>query len=177
MIIDKTHSKRDLIELFKTHGISVDENQTKSTITNNIDEYIKDFKYCDYIKNETELKTYLKTKSPKQRPTASQKADIMYKAKRIINWAKNDYILSSYETYQEPYNDIMGIYNWGDLPSVRRACRLYNQSPQKINHINPVISKETERLIQNDKYIRQDIIYSLKVREATPENPIILYFN
>lgn len=177
MIIDKTHSKRDLIQLFKTHNVSIDENQTKSTITGKIEEYVKDFKYCDYIKNETELKKYLKSKSPKQRPTATEKADIMYLAKRIINWAKNDYILSTYQSIQEPYNDIMKIYKWGDLPSVRRACRLYNQSPHKINHINPIISRETEKLIQNDKTIRQDIIYKLKIRYATEENPIILDFS
>lgn len=179
MLIDKSHSKKDIVNLFKKHGVIIDEELTKSNIVNNIDFYIKDFKYDDYIKNCTELKEYLKNTSPKQRPNTNLKNEIMFKAKKIIKWGKNDYIFdgATYMDSEEPYNDVMFIYKWGDLPSVRRACRFYNFSPCCKNHVNPILTKEVQDELNNNKIIKQQIIYKLKIRYATKENPILVNFD
>jgi len=179
MLIDKSHSKKDIVNLFKNHGVIIDDELTKSNIVNNIEFYIKDFKYDDYIKNCTELKEYLKNVSPKQRPNGTLKSEIMFKAKKIIKWGKNDYILdgATYMNKEDPYNDIMFIYKWGDLPSVRRACRFYNLSNCCQNHINPIITKEVQDELNNNKLIKQQIIYKLKIRRATKENPILVIFD
>jgi hypothetical protein len=179
MLIDKSHSKKDIVNLFKKHGVVIDDELTKNNIINNIDNYIKEFKYDDYIKNCTELKDYLKKVSPKQRPNTILKNEIMFKAKKIIKWGKNDYIFdgATYMNIEDPYNDIMFIYKWGDLPSVRRACRFYNLSPCCINHVNPVMTKEIQDELNNNKIIKQQIINKLKIRHATEDNPIILYFD
>ena len=92
MLIDKSHSKIDIVNLFKKHGVIIDSELTKSNIISNIEFYMKDFKYNDNIKNCTQLKEYLKNVSPKQRPNTQKKNEIMFKAKKIIKWAKNDYI-------------------------------------------------------------------------------------
>ena len=179
MLIDKSHSKKDIVNLFKKHGVIIDDELTKSNIVSNIDFYIKDFKYDDYIKNCTELKEYLKNISPKQRPNTILKNEIMFKAKKIIKWGKNDYIFdgSTYKDSEEPYDDIMFICKWGDLPSVRRACRFYNYSPCRRNHVNPIITKEVQDELDNNKIIKKQTIYKLKIRRATKENPILVTFD
>ena len=125
------------------------------------------------------MKDYLKKKSPKQRPNTQQKSDIIFKAKKIIKWGNNDYIFdgATYTNDTDPYNDIMDIYIWGDLPSVRRACRFYNNSIHCKNHINPVITAEVEEELNNNKFIKQQIMYQLTIKRATKENPIIVEFD
>lgn len=178
MIIDKTHSKKDIIKLFNKHGVKIDENKTKGDILNSIESYINEFKYDNKIKNLTELKLYLQNKSPKQRPSSEEKNIIMFISKKIIKWSKNDYIFDgTYSNKQNVFDDVMRIYKWGDLPSVRRACKLYNASPFCINHINPIISEEIQDELNKNKIIKQNVIYKLKIRRATKEEPIILNFD
>jgi hypothetical protein len=179
MLVDKSHSKKDIVYLFKKHGVTIDDKLSKGNIVKNIDRYIKDFKFNDKIKNVTQLKDYLKNTSPKQRPNTAQKNEIMFKAKKIIKWAKNDYIFNgaTYTDDEEPYQDIMSIYVWGDLPSVRRACRMYNNSIYCKNHINPVITAEIEEELNNNKFIKSQVIHNLQIRKASPEDPILVVFD
>ncbi len=179
MLVDKSHSKKDIVTLFKKHGVIIDDKLSKGNIIKDIDLYMKDFKFNNNINNETELKDYLKNISPKQRPNTQIKNQIMFKAKKIIKWGKNDYIFdgATYSNSEDPYNDIMSIYMWGDLPSVRRACRMYNNSIFCKNHINPVITAEVEEELNNNKFIKQQIMYRLTIRRATEENPILVTFD
>ena len=179
MLVDKSHSKKDIVNLFRKLGVIINEELTKGKIVNNIDKYIDDVKYNDKIKNRTELKDYLKNPSKKQRPTTQQKKEIMFNAKKIIKWAANDYIfdMKTYKNADDPYNDIMNIYMWGDLPSVRRACRLYNLSAYCKDNVNPIITEEVEEELNNNKIIKQQIIYKLEIRRATKDNPIMVRFD
>ena len=178
MLIDKSHSKKDIITLFKKHGVIIDDELCKSEIVNNIEIYIKDFRYGERIKNCTELKDFLKNKSPKQKLNSNQKMDIMLKAKKIIKWGNNNYIFnnSTYKNNIEPLNDILSIHMWGDLPTVRRACRFYNNNPHIDNHINPIITKDVQEEIHNNKMLKQKNILNLKIIKAPQDNPIIISF-
>ena len=82
-----------------------------------------------------------------------------------------------YRSKDDPYRDIMSIYMWGDLPSVRRACRFYNLSPYCTNNVNPVISEEVEEEMNQKKIIKQQSLYCLTIRRATKENPILVTFD
>ena len=179
MIVDKSHSKKDILYLFKKHGVNISETLTKGKIVQDIEKYINDFQYDDKINNCTELKDYLKNVSKKQRPTSHQKTTIMFNAKKIIKWAKNNYIFDMviYRSKHDPYRDVMNIYMWGDLPSVRRACRFYNLSPYCTNNVNPVISEEVEEEMNQKKIIKQQSLYCLTIRRATKENPILVTFD
>lgn len=179
MLVDKSHSKKDIVNLFKKHGVTIDDKLSKGNIVKNIESYIDDFVYNSKINNVSELKDYLKNTSPKQRPNTMQKNDIMFKAKKIIKWANNDYIFNgaTYKNDGEPYEDIMSIYMWGDLPSVRRACKMYNNSIYCKNHINPVITAEVEEELNNNKFIKQEVMYSMTIRRASKEEPILVNFD
>ena len=135
--------------------------------------------YNEKIKNKTELIEYLQNPTTKQRPNIQEKNDIMYKSKRIIKYCNSCCDLSdlTYPTHEAVYNDILSISKWGDIPSVRRACRLYNSSPYNISHVNPIISPEVKEKIDNNKILKQTFINSLKIKVGTKENPIIVSFD
>lgn len=179
MIVDKTHSKKDILKLFKDHGVDLDNTISKSQLVSTIDEYMDDFKYDDKIKNKTELKTYLKTTSLKQRPNSFKKSEIMFKSKRLIKWGKNNYIFDggTYMNGIKPYEDVMSIYMWGDLPSVRRACNYYNDSPYRKNHVNPIMTDEIREQIDNNRIIKQQVYNSLVITKAPADKPFVINFN
>ncbi len=81
MIVDKSHSKKDILYLFKKHGVNISETLTKGKIVQDIEKYINDFQYDDKIKNYTELKDYLKNISKKKKPTSHKKTKNKYSEK------------------------------------------------------------------------------------------------
>ena len=97
MYIDKSHSKKDLILLFQNLGIQLNEELSKSEISKSLESQILNCKYNDKITNCTELLDYLKSPSKKQRPNSKIKNEVMFKCKKIIKWANNDYIFECKE--------------------------------------------------------------------------------
>ena len=179
MLIDKSHSKKDIINLFLKVEVVIDKKLSKGLIINNIEEYFKDCKYNDSIKNLTELKFILQNENKRQRPNLEEKNIIMFKCKKIVKWATSNYIYdpSTYNSIGEVYNDILYIHKWGDIPSVRRACRFYNNCLDCINHVNPEISEDIQKEIQDKKILKKTIMYKIEIRRATKENPIVITFD
>mgnify|MGYP003628224065 FL=1 len=179
MFIDKSHSKKDLVLLFSKLEIELDCKISKSELTKMIQVEIKNCKYNDNIKNFTELLDYLSKPTTKQRPSTQEKSEIMFKCKRLIKWGNTCYIFDE-DTYLDniqPHNDCIFIHKWGDLSSVRRACRFYNLSPYNINHINPIISDDVQEDMEKNRIIKQTVLPKLSVRYSTKENPIIVSFD
>tara|TARA_R100000951_G_scaffold97173_2_gene86767 strand:- start:1328 stop:1867 length:540 start_codon:yes stop_codon:yes gene_type:complete len=179
MIIDKSHSKKDIVLVFKKLNVTIDDKLTKGNIVSNIEDYFENAVYNDKIKNCTELKELLKNPSKKQRPTRQEKKEIMFNSKKIIKWAKNNYRFDNitYQNDNQPYNDIMSIYMWGDLPSVRKACRYYNLSVYCKDNVNPIITEEIEEEMNMKKIIKKEYIYSLEIKHKPKENPFIVRFD
>lgn len=179
MLVDKSHSKNDIIKLFNKVEVEIDKKQSKGHIINNLENYFKDCKFNEEIKNLTEMKNILKKENLRQRPNLEEKNIIMFKCKKIVKWANSNYIYDSttYNSINEVYNDILFIYKWGDIPSVRRACKFYNSCTDCINHINPIISEEIQKDLQEKKILKSNIIYKLQIRKSTKDNPIIINFD
>lgn len=179
MFVDKSHSKKDIINLFRKLGIIISKDQSKSEIISSLENYIDKCNYNDYIKNPTELIEYLSKPSPKQRPSVTQKNQIMFLSKKIIKWSNNNYILDgkTYNNGDDIFQDVMKIYKWGDISCVRKACRLYNSSPYCINHVNPIVSEEVKQEMENNKIIKQQYMNSLIIRRAPPGEKIIVRFD
>ena len=181
MFVDKSHSKKDIINLFRKLGIVIDKDLSKGEITASLDDYLEKCKYNDYIKNPTELIEYLSKVSPKQRPSVTQKNEIMFLSKKLIKWGNNNYILDggTYSDANEPFQDVMKIYKWGDISAVRKACRLFNSSPYVANnyHVNPIVSDEVKQELENNKIIKQQYLNSLIIKRAPPGKPFLVTFD
>ena len=179
MFIDKSHSKKDLVALFSKLSINLDSKITKSEMTKIIQCEFKNCIYNDKIKDHTELLEYLSKPTTKQRPTTQDKNDIMFRCKKLIKWANSSYVLDEdiYQDNDSAYLDCLFIHKWGDLSSVRRACRLYNVSPYCLGHVNPTISSEVQEEMEKNRIVKESCCPRLTIKYATKDNPILVSFD
>ena len=166
-MIHKTHSKKNLIDLFNDLNYKINRNKTKKSIIDEIVNLIQKKaiqikKINSYqLKNLDDLIYYLSTPNNKEKISIEEKKEVMIKCKKIIQYSKSDYNikLTEYKNNQQIYNDVIFISPYGFIPSVRRACKLYNQDINKKNHINPIISDKIQKELdfkENIKKIKKE---------------------
>ena len=154
MNIHKTHSKKDIISILQSINIIVDHKLSKREIIELIPKKINDAEYSKSIPHLTALKDLFITPSVKKRLSVEKKNLVMIKAKKLINFTNNNFNLNedSYSDPHEVYQDALYIHPYGDIPTVRRALRLYNTYTLKIGHVNPVISLDIQHtLLEKEK--------------------------
>jgi len=185
MIIHKTHSKNDLIDLINTLSLTIifSHVDIKRNIHDKLYELLddktlqKEFNTDNVykIKNYNDLRQYLKKSNPKKYLTVKEKQDIMKICKCIINYCVNGYDIEysyKYQTIQEINDDMDYIKQFGDIPSVRRCCRLMNKNRQFQDHYIPIISPQVQKQL-NDKKIPKNVTKTIKVHTGE----FILNFN
>ena len=159
MKIHKTHSKADLISLINTINIPVIHSHAhnKKDIQNILAEtFEKDITYEDNvykIKDSRDLKLYLCNPNPKKSLSVKEKAAIMSVCRKIKDYCNNGYVIckSNYENEREIEDDMLYILQHGDLPSVRRACRLMNQNVCATRKYDPIISPQVKRQLEEQR--------------------------
>ena len=159
MNIHKTHTKGDLRLLFKSFQVYIDPDLNKREIIENIHDYIKLITYNELIPNLTALQDLFRSPSTKIRLSIENKSKIMLLAKKIIQYCMNGYYLHDlYRSHSQVYFDCLQIYRYGDIPTIRRALKLYNLSPHKIDHVNPIISIEVQELLYEKEMMKKNKI-------------------
>ena len=184
--IEKSHSKNDLIDLINTLDLRVvfSHQDNKKSIQDKIQELLqnkelqKPFKVENVykIKNYADLWMYLKSKNPKKSLSVKEKGDIMRICKHIISYCNVGYNLnlsSHYNSKQEIIDDMNYIKAYGDIPSVRRACKLINKYEKVEDQFVPIISPQVQRKLQDKVYTQQTIAGKLRVKRGE----IILSFD
>lgn len=175
MNIHKTHSKKDIISILQSINIIVDHKLSKREIIELIPKTIHDAEYTKSIPHLTALKDLFITSSLKKRLSVEKKNLVMIKAKKLINFGNNNYSLNelSYSNPNEVYQDALYIHPYGDIPTVRRALRLYNAFTLKMGHVNPVISLD----IQHTLYEKEKIKEMKNPKFGKKKGNFILEFN
>ncbi len=184
--IEKSHSKNDLIDLVNTLELRIvfSHQDNKKSIQDKLIEILqnhnlqKPFKVNNVykIKNYADLRVYLKNKNPKKFLTVKEKCEIMRICKHIISYCNTGYNLSlsnHYNTKQEIIDDMNYIKAYGDIPSVRRACKLINKYEKTEEHFVPIISPQVQRKLQDKIYTQQTIAGKLRIKREE----IILTFD
>lgn len=186
MIIDKSHSKTDLIELINDLNLPIvhSHQDNKSDIQQKFKTCIASkFDIIDNfynIKNKDDLISYLENKNPKKILTIKEKQNVMMICKKIIQYCKSDFDLTNtdYNNQQELIDDMDYIKQFGDIPSARRCCRLINEDPKMAGlNFKPLISPQVQKDLDQKKKTKKVVNYKLTIRRATEEEPIILYFD
>lgn len=186
IMIHKTFSKTDLIDIINHLGLPVifSHQDTKKNIQDKIKSIMKeDFqikKNYFNIDTKDQLVVYLEKQNPRKSLTTKEKNDVMSISKFIINYCKAGFDLdcSKYNDIQEIIDDMDYIKQFGDIPSVRRCCKLLKDDV-KLQGITfkPYISPQVQKIL-DDKKINKSVAYTnIKIRHSTPEDPIILYFD
>jgi hypothetical protein len=77
--------------------------------------------------------------------SVKEKNDIILTAKKIISFCKSNCNIKNglFSSLEEAISETERISQFGDISSVRRACRLFYQNTG--NEIKPVISKEKQQ--------------------------------
>ena len=185
MIIHKSHSKTDLIEIINDLDIPI----VFSHQDNKADIHRK-FKQCDFkkwkpksnfhnISNVDALLVYLENQNPKKSLSIKEKQQVMILCKQIINYCKCNYdiTVTKYNNMRELIDDMDYIKQFGDIPSVRRCCRLINLDPKIKTEFVPLISPQVQKNLDEKKTIKKGTMSDFKIRWSTPENPIVLTFD
>tara|TARA_Y100000004_G_scaffold84656_1_gene95026 strand:+ start:2648 stop:3205 length:558 start_codon:yes stop_codon:yes gene_type:complete len=157
--IDKSHSKNDLIDIINTINVPIvfSHANNKRDIQDKLMELFESeqniiFKPNVYkIETIKDLRIYVSNPNPKKILTVKDKQTIMLICKEIVKFCKNKYIISktNYKTIRDLEDDMLYIIQFGDLPSVRRVCRLMNDNIQRSQLWKPIISPQVRKLLDD----------------------------
>ena len=178
MEINKTHSKNDLIELINTLNLKVvfSHADNKKSIQDKLLELLqnkeqqKDFNFDNVYKINSykDLKYYLINKNPKKTLSIKEKNDVMKICKNIIHYCNNGELIELsgyYNDKQQIHDDMLYIIQHGDIPSVRRVCRLMNKNKPLKDHYNPIISPQVKKQLDEKVDIHTTSPYLLVKKE------------
>lgn len=166
-MIHKSHSKTDLIDIINYCGVPIVFNHSNNKKS------LHD-KFSDLFKTNTDLtlepnhfklsslsdlKFYLLKPNPKKQLSIKEKQDVMRIAKSIIYYSQNGYdihLSPHYFDTQTILDDMLYIKGFGDIPSVRRACRLMSHDPKFTGQVfNPLISPQVLKIL-DDKLLMKN---------------------
>lgn len=179
MIISKTHSKNDLLDLILDLQLKVvySHVDNKHDIHTKLIDILSDkklqvpFNKSNYynIKNYNDLKIFLKNKNPKKILSVKEKNDIMKICKHIIRYCKNDFNISTslyYNDIKDINDDMDYIKQFGDIPSVRRCCRLMNTQRKHIDQYIPIISPQVQKQLDDKEIFKTNHDSKLRIKNG-----------
>ena len=187
MLIHKSHSKNDLIDLINDLELKVvfsHQDNKKSIQTKLIDYIMKNkihrLKQNYYrIQNKDGLIYYLQNNNPKKILSIKEKKDLMIITKHIINYCKNDYDLdcSRYKNIRELEDDMDYIKRFGDIPSCRRACKLMDEDPKFNKSFKPYLSPQLQKEMEQFIVFKKKDMTALKINRLPNGEKFKLYFD
>ena len=148
MKIHDTYTKKDLVKIIEELQIpNIDIKLTRYDIVKELYNYWDEYG-LDFLENENQNKKL----------TIKEKNNIILKAKKIIAFHKNGYIIerSLYNNFQEIIDDCNYISQYGDISSVRRAIKFINQKYDL--NINCIIPNETKELLDEKEEIKKSSV-------------------
>ncbi len=165
MKIHNTHSRKELFDIISIFQLPIinkndfNKAQIQMRIIECLDyfENINPEKEYFFIETKDQLIKYLEDPNPNKTLTIKEKDDVMARAKKIINYGRNNYFLmpSSYMSFDDVYNDAVKISKYGSIPSVRKAIELLNNDPKLAYPIELRIPKRVENQIKKKKRLKQ----------------------
>lgn len=188
MIIDKSFSKTELIEIITELDLRVinSHRDNKKELQKKLIEFIENEEYEIDLNNSFNIKTkesliyFLTNKNPKKTLSIKEKNNVMEISKNIINYCKCGHILelSKYDSFKDLCDDLDFVKQFGDIPSVRRACRLMNLDNNiYTNKFTPLVSPHIQKIIDDKKIMKSKHAPFITIKYSTLEDPIIVRFD
>lgn len=182
-MIHKSFSKQDLIHLINSLNIpvifnhSINKREIQEKLVNYYHEKEEDIKKENVygIVTKQDLFIYLSKLNPKKTLNIKEKNNIMTICKEIIRYCNNKYDLNytSYNNLQDIVDDMNYIKQYGDIPSVRRCCKLMNGCCKVNDTFKPLISPQVKQMLQEKSISKTQIIICLTIKKG----PIVLSFD
>jgi hypothetical protein len=176
-MIDKSFTKKDLIDIIQSYDIPIDDpkqyskNELSITLTEilvNEDYQINySFDYPEFYKNE-DLIQYFSVPKSNEELNYKEKSEMIQKAKKLINYSRNGYMLSftDYLSHDAIYQDGIIVANHCDVPTCRRAIDELNKDPKIRNKIEKQISPKIMKTLQQKKINKDELNPRFKFRRG-----------
>ena len=168
MIIHKSHSKNELVNMIDKYHISIKNPkqyrkvELSALLVDRIKKLdsivpVEDLPHLTLI----ELKLYLIKIHPKKTLTIKQKHKVIFTCKRLKHFCRNGYnvLCTDYDTIDDVYNDAVFIKPYGDIPSVRKSLIELNNNPNKPYDVDPVISPYCLRELELKQKLKQSKLF------------------
>lgn len=175
-MINKTFSKGDMIEVIRAFNIDIPNfsSMDKATLSMKLWAELCDLESIPHEKeifnigDIEELKIYLMNKNPDKLLSVKEKSKIMRFSKEVVVYCNNGYNIdmSVFNDFEEIEIQLRDISKYGDIPSVRRAIRLFNNDPKLKNKIEPVISNKVKRELEIKKKNKIKRYYGLVYKKG-----------
>ncbi len=176
-MINKTFSKGDMIEVIRAYNIDIPNFATmdKATLSMKLWSELCDIETLPpeteifNISNIEELKQYLMNKNPHKSLSVKNKNKLMRFCKEVIVYCNNGYNvdMSIFHDYVEIEMQMKDIAKYGDIPSVRRAIKLFNKDPKLKEKIEPIISNRIKKELELKKKHKVKRYYGLVIKDGT----------
>ena len=176
-MIHKTFTKKDLLEIIQTYDIPIEDpkqynkNDLSMTLTELLitEDYEISFSpdYPDFFKNE-DLTEYLSLPKSNEELNYQEKSDMIQKAKKLINYARNGFMLSftEYISHDDLYQDGIIVANHCDIPTCRRAIDELNNDPKIRNKIEKQITPKIKKKLDQKKINKEELQPKFKFRRG-----------
>ena len=89
--------------------------------------------------------------------------------KHIIRYCKNDFNISTslyYNDIKDINDDMDYIKQFGDIPSVRRCCRLMNTQRKHIDQYIPIISPQVQKQLDDKEIFKTNHDSKLRIKNG-----------
>tara|TARA_R110001632_G_scaffold80842_9_gene180448 strand:+ start:735 stop:1283 length:549 start_codon:yes stop_codon:yes gene_type:complete len=170
-MINKTFSKGDMIELIRAFNIDIPNFNTmdKSTMSMKLWaelcslEYVPPENDIYNIEDIDKLKEYVKGKNPNKLLSIKERNKIMKFCKEVIVYCNNGFNIdmSIFNDFTEIDIQLRDLCIHGDIPSVRRAIKLFNNDPKLKDKIYPIISNRVKKEMELKKKCKVKKYYGL----------------
>ena len=178
MNIHKSHSKTDLIDLINYLGLPIvfNHSNNKKELHEKINECIASANRNEFLQDNHfnigtigQLVVYLQKSNPKKTLSIKEKNDVMTIAKSLIAYSQGNYDLNlttHYKDTQGILDDVLYIKNFGDIPSVRRACKMMKRDPKfQGQHFDPLISPQVLKTLAEKEALKKPALRYSFVRK------------
>ncbi len=179
-MIHKSFTKKDLLEIIQSYDIPIEDPKqyNKNDLSMTLTEMLitQDFEinfspdYPDFFKNE-DLIEYLSLPKSNEELNYQEKSEMIQKAKKLINYARNGYMLSftEYISHDDLYQDGIIVANHCDIPTCRRAIDELNKDPKIRNKIEKQITPKVKKKLDQKKINKEELQPKYKFRRGVYE--------
>ena len=176
-MIHKSFTKKDIIDIIQAYDIPIDDPKqySKSELSITLTEILQgeDYQinyssdYPEFFKNE-DLIQYLSVPKSNEELNYKEKSEMIQKAKKLINYARNGYMISftDYLSHDAIYQDGIIVANHCDIPTCRRAIDELNKDPKIRNKIEKQISPKIMKTLQQKKINKDELNPRYKFRRG-----------
>ena len=111
---------------------------------------------------------YLSEQKSNEELNYREKSEMIQKAKKLINYSRNGYMISftEYLTHDAIYQDGILVANHCDIPTCRRAIDELNKDPKIRTKIEMKISPKMKKTLEQKKINKDDLQPKFKFRRG-----------